>query len=204
MQKITAKAILILLLVFTKSNGQDFSALWEPHFSYNTIIDVVAGNNKIYAAAQNSVFQYDPLSLELTTITTVEGLSGQDITTLYYSEIYQYVLIGYGSGLIELYSETDRSVLTIVDILDKANINPENKGINHFYENNGLVYISTDFGVSVYDLERLEFGDTYFLGNGGAQITVNQVSVLENEIYVACSSNNGLKKANLTNPNSIK
>ena len=203
MQKITAKAILILLLVFTKSNGQDFSALWEPHFSYNTIVDVVAGNNKIYAAAQNSVFQYDPLSLELTTITTVEGLSGQDITTLYYSEIYQYVLIGYGSGLIELYSETDRSVLTIVDILDKANINPENKGINHFYENNGLVYISTDFGVSVYDLERLEFGDTYFLGNGGAQITVNQVSVLENEIYVACSSNNGLKKANLTNPNLI-
>jgi hypothetical protein len=43
--------------------------------------------------------------------------------------------------------------------------------------------MSTDYGISVYDLERLEFGDTYFLGNGGAQITVKQVSILNNEIY---------------------
>ena len=38
------------------------------------------------------------------------------------------------------------------------------KKINHFNENNGLVYISTDYGISVFDLERLEFGDTYFIG----------------------------------------
>ncbi|WP_296311905.1 ABC transporter substrate-binding protein [Winogradskyella sp. UBA3174] len=203
MQRAIIKVVLLVLLVSTKSYAQDFSALWEPHFSYNRVVDVVAGENKIYAAAQNTVFQFDILSRELNTITTVEGLSGQDITTIYYSEIYQYVLVGYGSGLIELYSETDGSVLTIVDIVDKTNITPENKRINHFYENNGLVYISTDFGVSVYDLERLEFGDTYFLGNGGSQITVNQVALLNNEIYVACSNNNGIKKAELTNPNLI-
>ena len=193
---------LVFLLVF-KSYGQDFSSLWNAHYSYNDIVDVVNGDNKIYAAAQNAVFQYDVITEELNTITTVNGLSGEQITTIYYSEEYQNLLVGYETGLIEIYFETDETVLSVVDIIDKENITPANKRINHFYEDEGLIYISTDFGVSIYDLDRLEFGDTYFLGNGGAQIRVNQVSVLNNEIFAACSNNNGLKKADLNNPNLI-
>lgn len=200
----TVFRIFILLFGLTSSSySQDFSALWQAHYSYNSIVDVVSGENKIYAAAQNAVFEYNTLSNEITTITTVEGLSGEQITTIYYSEEYQYLIIGYETGLIELYSEDEDEVYTVVDILEKQNITPVNKRINHFFENEGLIYISTDYGVSIYDLEGLEFGDTYFLGNGGAQITVKQVSILNNEIYVACLDNNGIKKADLTNPNLI-
>jgi len=195
--------LLLVLGIFFRSYSQDFSTLWQAHYSYNDIIDVVEGDNKIYAASQNAVFQYDTLTQELNTITTVQGLSGEQITTIYYSEAYQYLLVGYETGLIEVYLETDESVLTVVDILEKQNITPVNKQINHFYENDGLIYISSDFGISVYDLDRLEFGDTYFLGNGGSQIRVNQVSVLNNEIFAACSNNNGIKKADLNNPNLI-
>ena len=200
----TVFKILILVFGLTASGySQDFSSLWQGHYSYNDIVDVVSGENKIYAAAQNAVFRYDTQTNELTTITSVEGLSGEEITTIYYSELYQYLLIGYETGLIEVYSETENSVLSVVDILDKVNITPVNKRINHFFEHEGQIYISTDYGISVYDLERLEFGDTYFIGNGGAQITVKQVSVLNNEIYVACMDNNGIKKADLNNPNLI-
>lgn len=185
------------------SQAQDFSALWQAHFSYNNIVDVVGGNDKIYAAAQNAVFEYNTQSQELKTITTIDGLSGEQITTIHYSTEFQYLVIGYETGLMEVYSETDGSVLTVVDILEKDNITPVNKNINHFYEHDGLVYISTDYGISVYDLARLEFGDTFFLGNGGSQIIVNQVTVLNNEIFAACSSVNGLKKADLNNPNLI-
>ena len=202
--RITIFKIFILVFGLTTScYSQDFSELWQGHYSYNNIIDVVNGENKIFAAAQNAVFEYDTLTNEITKITTVEGLSGEQITTIYYSELYQYLLIGYETGLIEIYSETDKSVLRVVDILEKQNITPLNKRINHFYENEGLIYISTDYGISIYSLEGLEFGDTYFLGNGGSQITVKQVSILNNEIYAACLNNNGLKKADLTNPNLI-
>ncbi|NRR93295.1 ABC transporter substrate-binding protein [Winogradskyella undariae] len=196
----------ILILVFgltASSYSQDYSSLWQSHYSYNAIVDVVSGENKIFAAAQNAVFEYNTLTHEITTISSVEGLSGEQITTIYYSEFYQYLLIGYETGLIELYSETDNSVFTVVDILDKQNITPANKGINHFFENEGLIYISTDYGISIYDLERLEFGDTYFIGSGGSQVTVKQVSILNNEIYAACIDGNGLKKADLTSPNLI-
>jgi hypothetical protein len=193
----------LLLCFSTFVHSQDFSALWQGHFSYNRIVDVVSGGNKIYAAGENAIFEYDVLTAQLNTITTVEGLSGETITTLYYSDIYQSVLIGHESGLIEVYSEADNTILSVVDIVDKQNITPVNKRINHFFEHQGLIYISTDYGISVYDLERLEFGDTYFLGDGGAQITVKQVSILNDEIYAACLDDNGVKKADLNNPNLI-
>lgn len=192
-----------ITLCFQFSFSQDFSNLWQGHFSYFQVNDVCVGQNKIYGAAQNAVLEYDTLTNEINTITTIEGLSGKEITTIYYSNAYQSLLIGYQTGLIEVYSDIDQSVLSVVDILEKQNITPDNKSINHFYENEGLIYISTDYGVSVYDLERLEFGDTYFLGNGGSQIAVKQVSVLNNEIYVACLNENGIKKAVLSNPNLI-
>jgi hypothetical protein len=183
--------------------AQNFSSLWQSHFSYNRVVDVVTGDGKIYAAAENAIFEYVPDSDELRTITTVEGLSGGQITTIYFSDIYGYLLIGYENGLIEIYTPSEDSVLTVVDILERDNITPVNKRINHFFEHQGLVYISTNYGVSVYNLQTLEFGDTYFLGDGGQQIQVNQVAVVENTIYVACLDGNGLKVADLSNPNLI-
>jgi len=183
--------------------AQDFSSLWTAHYSYFEIVDVVSNDNKIYAAAENVVFEYDVTTTDIKTITTVEGLSGQNISTIYYSDINQILIIGYETGLIEIYSETDGSVLSVVDILEKQNITPDNKRINDFYEFDGLVYISTDFGVSTYDLDRLEFGDSFFLGNGGTQISVRQVSVLNNQIYAACLNNNGIKRADVDNPNLV-
>jgi hypothetical protein len=203
MNKTVFKILILFLVISASGYGQEFSSLWQPHYSYNAIVDVVRGENKIYAAAENAVFEYDVLTNEIKTITTVEGLSGDQITTIYYSLANQYLLIGYETGLIEVYSETDESVFSVVDILDKQNITPVNKRINHFYENEGLIYISTNFGISIYDLERLEFGDTYFLGNGGTQITVKQVSILNNQIYAACLNNNGIKKADINNQNLI-
>ncbi len=203
MHKTVFKFLLFFLSLSLNLSAQDFSTLWQAHFSYNDIVDVVSGTNKIYAAAQNAVFEYDTLTEEIKTITTVEGLSGEQITTILYSEEFQYLVIGYETGLIEVYSETDNSVLSVVDILEKENITPDNKSINHFYEYDGLVYISTDYGISVYDLARLEFGDTYYIGGGGSQIIVNQVTILNDEIFAACSSGNGLKKADLNNPNLI-
>ena len=183
--------------------SQDFSANWQGHFSYFQISDVVYGDNKIYASTENVIFSYDLASTELNTITTIEGLSGDLISTIHYSEAYRLLIIGYENGLMEIYSEEDESVFTVVDIIDKPNIPPDNKRINHFSEDQNLIYISTQYGISVYDLERLEFGDTYFIGFGGAQINVEQTAVFGEYIYAATTNGNGLKRALVNNENLI-
>jgi len=195
--------IFLLFLVPLLNGAQDFSALWEGHFSYYNITDVTQGGNKIFAAAENAIFSYDINTRELDKITTVQGLSGEIISTIHYSEKYQLLIIGYENGLMEIVFDNDIDVLSIVDIIDKQTIPPDTKIINHFNEYNGLVYISTNYGISVYDLERLEFGDTYFIGSLGSQIPVKQTTIFQDYIYAACFEGNGIKKALSTNNNLI-
>lgn len=58
--------ILLILLFFVKglfSQTTDNDA-WEGHFSYTKIKAVVDGGDKIYAASENAIFSYDPITEE--------------------------------------------------------------------------------------------------------------------------------------------
>ncbi|MDB9954700.1 ABC transporter substrate-binding protein [Flavobacteriaceae bacterium] len=198
------RLVIIIVFSFPVLNfSQDFSEFWEGHFSYLNIIEIVDATNKVYAAAENAVFSYDPSTSQLETITTLNGLSGELITAIHYSSDYQLLLIGYQNGLIEIFKESENAVLKVIDIVNKTTIPPNNKNINHFNELNGLVYIATDYGVSTYDLENLEFGDTYYIGFNGSQAPVSQTVIKNNEIYANCGGNGGIKSASVNNPNLI-
>lgn len=195
--------VFIIFIVPFFHNAQDYSALWQGHFSYNNVKEVVRGNNKIYAASENAVFIYNTQTNEIKELSTINGLSGGTISTIYYSETYQLLVIGYETGLIEVAFDDDDEILTVVDIVDKITIPANNKKINHFNAYGNLVYISTNYGISVFNLARLEFGDTYFIGNGGSQIQVNQTTISGNYIYAACYGGNGIRKGLVTSPNLI-
>ncbi len=184
-------------------SAQDYSALWNGHFSYFNIKDVTQSSTKVYAAAENAVFTFDIDTNQLTEISTINGLSGGKISTIYYSEPYELLMIGYESGLIEIVFDNDSQVLSVVDILDKTTIPQDSKTINHFNAYNDVVYIATSYGVSEFNLDRLEFGDTFFVGALGAQVKVNQTVVFQDNIYAACSGGAGIKRGDLTNPNLI-
>ncbi|WP_345193358.1 ABC transporter substrate-binding protein [Algibacter agarivorans] len=195
--------VFIIYLIPLLQFSQDFSALWKGHFSYNEIKAIAQGNNKIYAAGDNAIFSLDTQSNEIKEVTTVNGLSGESISTIYYSEDYELLVIGYDNGLIEIAFDNDTEILTIVDIIDKPTIPPNDKKINHFNGYQNVVYISTNYGISVFDLERLEFGDTYFIGNGGSQIQVSETSVFGDYLYATCLGGNGIRKAQVSSPNLI-
>tara|TARA_R110002126_G_scaffold52743_3_gene143110 strand:- start:2007 stop:4355 length:2349 start_codon:yes stop_codon:yes gene_type:complete len=195
--------VIIIFLFPLYQFSQDFSALWKGYFSYNEIKDVTQGSNIIYAAADNAIFSLDTQTNEMKEITTVNGLSGESISTIYYSEDYELLVVGYENGLIEVVFDNDTEILTVVDIIDKPTISPTDKKINHINPYQNLIYISTNYGISVYDLERLEFGDTYFIGNGGSQIPVTQTTIFEDYIYASCLSGNGIWKAPVTSLNLI-
>ena len=195
--------IVAFLLIFPLlAFAQNFEKSWVGHFSYVSIKDISQGNNKVYVAAENAVFSYDLSTLQIKTISTVNGLSGDFITTMHYSETHGLLIIGYENGLIEIVKDGEENVLKVVDILEKQTIPPDRKRINNFNEYNGKVYIATQYGISVYDLERLEFGDTYFIGDGGSQIDIVQTTVQEPYIFAA-SSSQGMRRALVADENLI-
>ncbi len=195
-------SIFIFLFSFS-SVAQNLNSLWEGHFSYLKIKDVVETESRIYAASENAIFSYDVNTKELKEISTIDGLSGEEISTIHYSEEHQLLIIGFENGLIEIFDEVNEEVISVVDIIDKQTIPSENKRINHFNEYEDILYVSTDFGISEYDLARLEFGDTYYIGAGGGQIRVKQTTVFEGNLYAACLNSGGIKRGLLTNQNLI-
>ncbi|WP_158524864.1 two-component regulator propeller domain-containing protein [Mesonia sp. K7] len=197
------KKVLLLLLVFFPFWGisQDYSTQWEDMFSYYNIQDVSLGSQKIYAAAENSVFSFSKISNQTEKISSIQGLSSEKISKIHFSRAYNLLFVGYESGLIDIYNPQDKSVLTVIDIVEKVTITPENKMINHFYEDENLLYIATNYGISVFRLNNLEFGDSYFIGDNASQIKVNQITVNQSRIYTATEF--GIKTAEKDNPNLI-
>ncbi|WP_348823906.1 T9SS type A sorting domain-containing protein [Flavobacterium aestuarii] len=195
------KRLLYLFFLFVVTNIFAQSNLsWQGYFSYTQIKAVSESPNAIYAASENALFSKDNNTNIIKTTTTVDGLSGETITALYYSPAFKKTIIGYQNGLLMVINEADGSMLKVVDIINKslpANI----KRINNFIEYNGIVYVSTDFGIVQYNLNTSKFGDTYFIGDNGAEIKVFQTAIYNGSIYAATPS--GIRKGDIANPNLI-
>lgn len=187
------------LLLFQFSQAQS-KLSWQGYFSFNEIKDISESSTTVFAASENALFSKNATTNLLKTTTTVDGLSGQTISAVYYSEAFKKTIIGYENGLMILVNETDGSILKVVDIINKQL--PTNlKKINHFMENNGLVYVSCDFGIVQFNLNTSKFGDTYFIGDNGAEISVKQTTLFNGFIFAATSS--GIRRADSTNPNLV-
>lgn len=185
---------LLLLIISLQGLAQSFEDQWKGFFSFVSVIDISQGNDLIYVASENAIFTFDINRTEINTLTTINGLSGESISQIHYSDEYGALFIGYENGLMEVVIDGEEDVLKVVDILEKPTIPPDRKRINHFHEEEGFLYISTLYGISVYDISNLEFGDSYFIGDFGTQIEVRQTTILPPYIYAA-TREEGIKRA---------
>jgi hypothetical protein len=189
-----------LCLIFSVAGIGQNDQLWKGYFSFNEIKDLSQDQSTIYAAAENALFSKNLNTNTLKTTTTVDGLSGQTITALYHSQTLSRTMVGYDNGLIIVINDADGTMTNVVDIINKQ-LPPNIKRVNHFMEYNGIVYVSCDFGIVQYNLGLLQFGDTYFIGDNGAEIIVKQTAVYNDYIYAA--TNSGLRRALVANPNLV-
>ncbi len=182
--------------------GQDFSENWTGHFSYAQAFDFAEGNNNVYVASQNAVYINNTLDGSIQTLTTINGLSGNTISSIHYSEDFDRLFVGYENGIIDVVSNNATEVLTVIDIFNRPSITPDRKTINGFTEFNGFIYIASGFGISLFDLDRLEFDDSYFIGDGGALLNVGSTAIFGSYIYAA-TTDGGLRRAIVDNDNII-
>ena len=184
------------LIGFSQNNLQ-----WKGYFSYNNIKDVSESTNSIFVGSENSLFIKNLNTQELSTINSIDGLKTEIISAIYYSEQKNITLIGNNNGLL-LVIKPDGSIVSKRGIIDELQVTPFIKKINHFYEFQDKIYLSCDYGITVFDLNTFEFGDTYFIGNGGSNEKIFQTAVFNDEIY-AVTAYSGIKKASVTNPNLV-
>ena len=178
-----------------ETNSSAYSG-WETYFSYNSITSIAEGVNEIYFASYNSIFSYNIFNSQIEKFDTLNELSGDEISAFYHSENNNIIAIGYSSGFLQIINLNSNSIINIYDILNKPTIPADRKKINHFYQNEDDLLISTGYGISVYDINAFEFGDTYYIGDFASMLNISSTIVDENYIY-ASSPDLGIFRANL-------
>ena len=192
---------LFIFLIFSTSliSAQvDYSDSLEDFFSYNNVKDFIKSENIMYALSDNAIFTYDYTTQEIKKLSSVQGLSGEITSAIHYSIQSDRLVIGYKNGLLEVV-DSDGSITISADIL---NFNQTGeKSINDIFEYQGKLYLSTSFAIIEYDIDQLEFGDTFFIGNNSTDIKINEIIVLNDFIYAA--TERGIYKADINNANLI-
>ena len=178
-----------------ETNSSAYSG-WETYFSYNSTTSIAEGVNEIYFASYNSIFSYNIFNSQIEKFDTLNELSGDEISAFYHSENNNLIAIGYSSGFLQIINLNSNSIINIYDILNKPTIPADRKKINHFYQNEDDLLISTGYGISVYDINAFEFGDTYYIGDFASMLNISSTIVDENYIY-ASSPDLGIFRANL-------
>jgi len=197
---ISKKLLLCFLLFPLFAIGQNQQ--WQGYFSYNNITDISEVTNTIYASSENAYFSKKLNTNDLTTVNSIDGLKTDDITAIYRSESRSITFVGSNNGLL-LLVQNDGTILQKRGIIDEVPVSPLLKQINHFLEDGNKIYISCDYGISIFDLTTLEFGNTYYMGPQGSFVAVQQTAINNGFIYAATKGNpfgSGIRKADLTNP----
>lgn len=187
--------LLLFITLFSLNAQTDFSENWEDFFSYKHIVDFIQTDTKIVSLTDNALFIYDKLSGESKKISSVNGLSGKETSSLYYHEESDTILIGYENGLLEVI-DSSNSIIAKFDIINFSITG--SKRINAITAKGTKLFLSLPFGIVTFNIETNDFEETYFIGDASSEVEVNEIKVFNNTIYAA--TNDGLYRATADNP----
>jgi ligand-binding sensor domain-containing protein len=192
------RLVWLLFLIYCSSNtyGQlKPIGSWRTHMPYQQCVDVLSAPDRIFGIARNGIFYLQLPDTSIEIITKVDGLSDVTIAKAAYDETLDALLIGYENTKLDLLK---KGVITPIDDIFKQEVTGV-KSINSIDIIAGIAYVNCGFATVLYDLNREEIKDTYYLGNNGSNLGVTNMALIGNTLYAATDS--GVYQADKNNSN---
>lgn len=174
---------LTLLLTITNFSAQIATGQWRLHVNAANAIDVCFGNNKVLAAFENGVLEYDVAHNETTEWNKINHLSEVLVTSVVYDSTSKAFWIGYANGNMD---KLDGSTIYNFPSLKLASIMGDKK-IVKFLSKGKYLYAATQFGILKIDPVRMEVLDTYYPPLNGRKL--NDFTFHKDSIYVLSDTN---------------
>lgn len=157
---------LFLIGLLQNVNAQIGTGQWRLHVPPKNAHDVVAYNDRVYAAFVNGVSEYDISSGEVTLWDAVNSLSDISVSCLGKHSTSNSLWIGYDNGNID--KIIDNKVINISAI--KLAQVQGSKRIYKLVEHGNYIYAATGFAIVKLDPIKNEVKDTYYPTNGNKAI----------------------------------
>ncbi len=157
---------------------------WKAYTSFRTVIDgVTVSNNELWVLTSGGIIIYQD-EQQVGTITTINGLSRLDGTSMAYDAINDRVFIGYLNGLIDVVEVSSKNIQTLSDI--QRNASYTSKNINDIVIIDNTILVGTGFGIVEYDGTTLFVTDSYIkLGSLKVGVGVNDIFVANDSLFAA-------------------
>ncbi|WP_321348028.1 two-component regulator propeller domain-containing protein [uncultured Draconibacterium sp.] len=186
----------LILLTFFVSQAQREQGTWQDYLSYNKASKIAVSPDKVFCVTEGGLFYYDLEDNSVNKFGDVIELSDFGVSTIAYNEANQVLVIAYSNSNIDLLYD-DGEVVNLSDIKRKTIAG--NKVINNISFSGNEAYLACGFGIVILDLDRQEVKDTYYIGDGGSSLNVNDVETDNNSIFAA--TNEGIFRADKNDPN---
>ena len=186
--------ILSLLGLFSGVQGQITLGQWRTHLPYKYCNLVEATDERIYCSATGGLFYYNLTDNSVEKISKIDGLSDNGVAAMRWSGESETLILAYQNSNLDIIRES--VILNIPDILKKQI--PGDKSIYHIFFLGSQVYLSTGFGIILLNLEREEISETYYIGDNGEALKVNQVT--SDGTYLYAATQEGIRRGLLSDP----
>jgi hypothetical protein len=193
------KRYLFVLLVLgsalvTPLKGQVSLGQWRTHLPYRYCDLVEATNDRIYCSATGGLFSYNLTDNSIEKISKIDGLSDIGISAMRWSDEVETLILAYQNSNLDIIRQG--MILNLPDIMKKQI--PGDKSIYDIEFVGQRAYLSTGFGIVLVNLDKNEISETYYIGDDGQELKVNQVATDGTHIYAA--TDQGLRRGLLSDP----
>ena len=133
---------------------------WRSHLAYHNATQCVVAGDKVYIVSDGSLYSYSPDDEFVESYDKTNLLSDQGIRHIAVDEQTNILVVVYNNANIDLI-HPDGGVTNITDFVNEVTLDPTVNGVNIVA---GKAYLATNFGLTILDVERGEFTNTYALG----------------------------------------
>ncbi|HET6557100.1 MAG TPA: hypothetical protein VFG54_07270, partial [Prolixibacteraceae bacterium] len=162
---------LVCSLSMLSAFAQPVLGEWTDYQSYAHARNVVDAGDKIYCVAEGGLFSFNKTDNSIQKLSTINGLSDVGVQRLAYSKENNVLVITYQNANVDLLIGNE--MYNLSDIKRKQI--PTDKTINNVLFVGNMDYLSCGFGIVVINLNRKEIKDTYFIGQDGAYMNVQDM-----------------------------
>ncbi|MCS7081862.1 MAG: hypothetical protein N2561_01130 [Bacteroidetes bacterium] len=171
---------------------------WQAYTAMRQVRALAGSDEVVWAGTTGGLFAYAPATGQLRRWTSVEGMSGIDVSAVAWDGRRGGLWVGYDNGIIDFWSEAQGRWRAVFDIARSAQFTQ--RGVRAFTLGGDTVYVATDFGIVLLDPIRRQVRDSYTrLGPLPAATPVRSVALGAGRLWAATDF--GVVSAPLSAPN---
>jgi hypothetical protein len=164
---------------------------WQDHLGFSNCNTITRFGNDIIASNGNGLVKVDQTEYSTNRLNKINGLNDIGVRIVRVNPHNNKLIVIYYNCNIDVI-DGNYSISNYSDF--KLKLLGGKKLVNDITFSNKFAYLACGFGIVLFDTEKLEIKETYYIGKGGTDLEVYQIALTDSIIYAATP--NGLYRSN--------